>query len=49
VQWVYIDLDDDPERVLNRALILKAAGILDADLQPAERFVDNLVYPVSIS
>ena len=39
----YIDLDDDPEWVLNRALILQAAGILDADLQPTERFVEIVV------
>jgi len=39
----YIDLDDDPEWVLNRALILQAAGILDANLQPTERFVEIVV------
>ena len=39
----YIDLDDDPAWVLDRALILQAAGILDADFQPTERFVEIVV------
>lgn len=36
----YIDVDDDPQWVLDRALILQAAGILDANLQPTERFIE---------
>ncbi len=39
----YIDVDDDPMWVLDRALILQAAGILDAGLQPTERFVEIVV------
>ncbi len=39
----YIDLDDDPEWVLNRALILQAAGILDSNFQPTARFVEIVV------
>lgn len=39
----YIDLDDDPQWVLDRALILQAAGVLDASLQPTERFVEIVV------
>ena len=39
----YMDLDDDPTWVFNRALILQAAGVLDADLQPTERFVEIVV------
>jgi len=39
----YMDLDDDPEWVLDRALILQAAGILDASLQPTSRFVEIVV------
>ena len=36
----YIDLDDDPGWVFDRAIILQAAGILDASLQPTQRFID---------
>ncbi|MDM8559914.1 multiheme c-type cytochrome [Candidatus Parabeggiatoa sp. HSG14] len=39
----YIDVDDDPEWVLDRALIFQAAGILDANLQPTERFIEIVV------
>jgi hypothetical protein len=39
----YVDVDDDPEWVLDRALILQAAGILDANLQPTKRFVEIVV------
>ncbi|MBT3309655.1 MAG: cytochrome C [Gammaproteobacteria bacterium] len=39
----YIDVDDDPQWVLDRALILQAAGILDSGLQPTERFVEIVV------
>ncbi len=36
----YIDIDDDPQWTYDRALILQAAGVLDANLQPTERFVE---------
>ncbi len=36
----FIDLDDDPQWTLDRALILQAAGVLDENLQPTERFVE---------
>ncbi|HPE81725.1 MAG TPA: multiheme c-type cytochrome [Gammaproteobacteria bacterium] len=36
----YVDLDDDPTWTLDRALILQAAGVLDGDFQPTERFVE---------
>jgi hydroxylamine dehydrogenase len=39
----YIDVDDDPQWVLDRALILQAAGVLDANLQPTQRFVEIVV------
>ncbi len=39
----FIDLDDDPQWTFDRALILQAAGVLDANLQPTERFVDAVV------
>ena len=39
----YDGVDDDPQWVLDRALILQAAGILDANLQPTERFVEIVV------
>jgi len=39
----YIDLDDDPQWTFDRALILQAAGVLDANLQPTERFVEIVV------
>jgi len=39
----YIDVDDDPQWVFDRALILQAAGILDAGLQPTERFIEIVV------
>jgi len=39
----YIDVDDDPQWVLDRALILQAAGILDESFQPTERFVEIVV------
>jgi hypothetical protein len=39
----YLDLDDDPQWTFDRALILQAAGILDTNLQPTERFVEIVV------
>jgi len=36
----YVDVDDDPEWTFNRALILQAAGVIDANLQPTKRFVE---------
>lgn len=39
----YIDTDDDPQWTLDRAIILQAAGILDDNLQPTERFVEIVV------
>jgi len=39
----YIDADDDPQWTFDRALILQAAGVLDANLQPTERFVEIVV------
>lgn len=39
----YEGLDDDPQWTLDRALILQAAGVLDANLQPTERFVEIVV------
>jgi hypothetical protein len=39
----YVDLDDDPEWTLDRALILQAAGVLDSDFQPTERFTELVV------
>ncbi|MBE9563003.1 MAG: hypothetical protein IMF12_09100, partial [Proteobacteria bacterium] len=36
----YVDLDDDPAWVFDRAIILQAAGILDATLQPTQRFIN---------
>ena len=39
----YVDLDDDPQWTFDRALILQAAGVLDENLQPTERFVEIVV------
>ncbi|MEW8195915.1 MAG: multiheme c-type cytochrome [Candidatus Thiodiazotropha sp.] len=39
----YMDVDDDPQWTFDRALILQAAGILDASLQPTERFIEIVV------
>ncbi|MCP3986266.1 MAG: cytochrome C [bacterium] len=39
----YDGVDDDPEWTLDRAAILQAAGILDADLQPTSRFTEIVV------
>ena len=39
----YMDVDDDPQWTLDRALILQAAGVLDANFQPTERFVEIVV------
>jgi len=39
----FMDLDDDPGWTFDRALILQAAGILDDNLQPTERFVEIVV------
>jgi len=36
-------VDDDPQWVLDRALILQAAGVLDDNFQPTERFVEIVV------
>ncbi|MBT4891007.1 MAG: hypothetical protein HON65_15785 [Rhodospirillales bacterium] len=38
-----MDLDDDPQWTFDRALILQAAGVLDASLQPTARFVEIVV------
>jgi hypothetical protein len=39
----YDGVDDDPQWTFDRALILQAAGILDENLQPTERFVEIVV------
>ncbi|MCW9035552.1 MAG: multiheme c-type cytochrome [Rhodospirillales bacterium] len=39
----FVDLDDDPQWTFDRAVILQAAGILDANLQPTKRFVEIVV------
>jgi hydroxylamine dehydrogenase len=39
----YVDVDDDPEWVLDRAIILQASGILDDNLQPTERFIESVL------
>ncbi len=39
----YDGVDDDPQWTFDRALILQAAGILDDNLQPTERFVEIVV------
>lgn len=39
----FMDLDDDPGWTFDRALILQAAGILDDNLQPTERFTEIVV------
>ena len=39
----YMDLDDDPQWTFDRALILQAAGVLDANLQPTERCIELVV------
>jgi hydroxylamine dehydrogenase len=39
----YEGVDDDPQWTLDRALILQAAGVLDPDFQPTERFVEIVV------
>ncbi len=39
----YMDLDDDPQWTFDRAVILQAAGVLDANLQPTKRFVEIVV------
>ncbi len=39
----FMDLDDDPGWTFDRALILQAAGILDENLQPTERFTEIVV------
>jgi len=39
----YMDVDDDPQWTFDRALILQAAGVLDDNLQPTERFVELVV------
>jgi hydroxylamine dehydrogenase len=36
----YEGVDDDPQWVFDRALILQAAGILDANFQPTKRFIE---------
>lgn len=36
----YMDVDDDPQWTLDRAIILQASGILDASFQPTSRFVE---------
>ncbi len=37
------DVDDDPQWTFDRAIILQAAGVLDANLQPTARFVEIVV------
>jgi hydroxylamine dehydrogenase len=39
----YIDVDDDPDWTLNRAIILQALGILDDGFQPTTRFIEIVV------
>jgi hypothetical protein len=39
----FIDVDDDPQWTLDRAIILQAVGVLDANFQPTQRFVDLVV------
>ncbi|MBI4686638.1 MAG: cytochrome C [Nitrospirae bacterium] len=39
----YDGVDDDPQWTLDRALYLQAAGVLDDNLQPTERFVEIVV------
>ena len=39
----YDGVDDDPQWTFDRALILQAAGVLDANLQPTERFIEIVV------
>ncbi|MDM8565876.1 multiheme c-type cytochrome [Candidatus Halobeggiatoa sp. HSG11] len=39
----YEGLDDDPQWVFDRTLILQAAGILDSEFQPTERFIEIIV------
>ena len=39
----YIGVDDDPEWTLDRATILQAAGVLDSNFQPTERFIEIVV------
>ena len=39
----YMDVDDDPQWTFDRALILQAAGVLDDNLQPTERFTELVV------
>ena len=36
----YIDVDDDPQWVFDRALILQAIGVLDENFQATERFIE---------
>ncbi|MDM8560556.1 multiheme c-type cytochrome [Candidatus Parabeggiatoa sp. HSG14] len=39
----YEGVDDDPQWVFDRALILQASGILDANFQPTKRFIEIVV------
>lgn len=39
----YDGVDDDPQWVFDRAIILQAVGVLDDNLQPTQRFVDLVV------
>jgi len=39
----YDGVDDDPQWTFDRAIILQAAGVLDAGLQPTERFIEIVV------
>lgn len=39
----YEGVDDDPQWTFDRALILQAAGVLDQNLQPTERFIEIVV------
>jgi len=42
-EGTYDGVDDDPQWVFDRALILQAAGVLDMNLQPTQRFVEIVV------
>ena len=39
----FMDLDDDPQWTLDRAIILQALGVLDDKFQPTERFIEIVV------
>ncbi len=39
----FIDVDDDPQWTLDRAIILQALGVLDDNFQPTKRFIEIVV------